>query len=122
MKNYFLVLAFLTLMVGTSNAQSIQTFVYDFGEHKTYLRVGSSNIDKSVSWVTTVKIKDHQCKQIYVSPVKITDNRIVFEGGTVWKVSKAKRGIKIIFPSQETVKYKLTDENPLQYCKRKRGI
>lgn len=114
MKKSFLFVILFAFLTVPALGQSTQTFVHEFEDHKIYQRIGSA---KSVTWVTTVKIKDRQCKRMFVSPVEITDNRIVFQGDTVWKIAKAKGGIEITFPNDKTVKYKPADTNPLQYCK-----
>ena len=119
MRTFFLAILFALFVPSDSVGQSVQTFVHDFGEYKIYQRVGSAG---SVTWITTVKIKGRECKQMFVSPVKITDNRIVFQGGTTWKLRKAEGGMKIEFPDERVVKYKFTDENPLRYCGGKREI
>lgn len=119
MRTFFLAILFALLTPVLAAGQSVQTFVHDFGEYKIYQRVGSA---ESVTWITTVKIKSRECKQMFVSPVKITDNRIVFRGGTVWKLRKAEDGMKIEFPNERVVKYEFTDENPLRYCGGKQEI
>lgn len=115
MRTLFLSVLFFFSVPLMALGQSVQTFVHDFGEHKVYQRFG--NI-RGTTWVTTIKIKDRQCKQMLVSLVEIEDKKIVFKrGGTVWKLQKFEDGIRIEFPSGRAVKYKPTDsEVPMRYC------
>ncbi len=115
MRTLFLSVLFFFFASMMALGQSVQTFVHDFGEHKVYQRFG--NI-RGTTWVTTIKIKDRQCKQMFVSLVEIENEKIVFKrGDTVWKLQELEDGIKIEFPSGRAVKYKPADgEVPMQYC------
>lgn len=115
MRTLFLSVLFFFFVPLMAFGQSVQTFVHDFGEHKVYQRFG--NI-RGTTWVTTIKIKDRQCKQMFVSLVEIENEKIVFKrGGTVWKLQEFEDGIRIEFPSGRQVKYKPADgEVPMQYC------
>ena len=115
MRTFFLSILFLAMAAAPTAAQSVQTFVHDFGEHKVYQRFGNF---QSTTWVTTIKIENHQCKQMFVSLVEIEDEKIVFKrGGTVWKLQRAENGINIKFPDDRVVNYEPADGKvPMRYC------
>jgi len=121
MRTLFLAILFILFTTFPAAGQSVQTFVHDFGEHKIYQRFGNA---EGTTWVTTIKIEDRQCKQMFVSLVDIQDNRVVFkQGGTVWKLQETKGGMNIEFPDGNTVKYRLSSgKAPLLYCTKGKEI
>lgn len=121
MRTFFLVALFAFFTTFPAVGQSVQTFVHDFGEHKIYQRFGKI---RSTTWVTTIKIEDRQCKQMFVSLVNIKDNRVVFkQGGTVWKLQETEGGMNIEFPDGNKIKYKpVSGKTPIRYCTKGKEI
>jgi hypothetical protein len=121
MKKTFFVILFALFTV-PAMGQGAQTFVHDFGDYKIYHKVG--NIRGADSFLISAKIKDRDCKELKVSPVKITDNAIVFIRGTedtAWKLEEKENGVLFKFPNGVEKVYKPTDFKPLKLCRPGRG-
>lgn len=97
--------------------QSMQSFVHDFGDFKVYHTFAQI---ESVTFVETAKIQDGVCKKVFVSPVDIKDTRVVFSGGTVWKLRKAEDGIEVETPLDDGLLFKPAKLDPVKLCAEKK--
>lgn len=96
-------------------------YVHDFDKYKVYLQFGATD---HVSWLRTVKWKDHQCVNMHISPVDVRDDgSIEFHGGTVWEIYHTRKGLRVHMPATDTtVIYKHTEKTVRDLCAKKRGV
>jgi hypothetical protein len=117
-----LVLCLLTSVAAGQPAR----YVHNFEDHKVYIHVGHT---EDVSWVRTIRWAEHQCKRVLVSPVDYEKNgKIVFPGGTVWKVEHTGEGLRVHIPKMEEkggktpIHYKESEKTLSDLCAKKEGI
>jgi hypothetical protein len=117
MKKFFFAFVFLFFMASPAAGQSMQSFVHDFGEYKVYHTFGQV---ETVSFVESAKFVDGVCRQVYTSPVKFKSSKVVFRGGTVWKIEKRKNGLFINTPVGDGNLYKPAKISPMKLCRKEK--
>jgi len=94
-------------IVTTAEAQE-RTFRHEFENRTVYLEVAEH-------WIEVWSVTDEGC-MMYPSSPEATDTALRFKGGTTWKLARAEKGIKVMFPEGRTVMYNRTEREPEQIC------